>query len=409
MRRLIVTLVMAIYRCQQVNGATGELCNATFPRAWNLKRHEISIHQSVKRHTFITWTPAGSRRETPELASGQGRATDTLSPFAKSPSPSGESSLSVPFSGPAPASTNHEQLANVGFGHAGSQTTGNSQRVTASSAETMLTLAPSASVDDWLLNPDPACKIGPQSTCITDDDSNGESSPTARSSSPAELSGTSTVGTKRKRSSITVARHIESCLKDQMPKYMVKQSKKSPNQQRGLNWMTNEGKVKFDKMLKHLTACWGVKPDHKSTCVLCPEDWRFLDPLQLAALTTAQNCPLPGLPRAWYTYADHATSIARARAWFAEWPRTGLEHDNFLGCGPFKPMDASHLCHHDHCILHVVYEPANLNQDRKECCKEARFLRSEGREVPDSCTRHAPPCMMQVRDDVPTCTRVSVH
>ena len=139
-----------------------------------------------------------------------------------------------------------------------------------------------------------------------------------------------------------------------------------------------------------------MKAGHRGTCVLLPEDWKAMDPVDL--MTTFQNYKPPegGSSRAWYSYADHATTVARAVAWYGHWPRTGVELDNFLGCGPFKPMDGSHLCHHEHCIVHLIYESADINLDRWDCCLEARFLRQDGRVVPEHCGKHSPPCLMQV-------------
>ncbi|KAL8762038.1 MAG: hypothetical protein Q9184_001885 [Pyrenodesmia sp. 2 TL-2023] len=72
-----------------------------------------------------------------------------------------------------------------------------------------------------------------------------------------------------------------------------------------------------------------------------------------------------------------------------------VQLDNFLGCGPYQPMDASHLCHQDHCIVHVTYEAADINQDRKLCAERARNARKEGADIPRSCSRHSPPCLLQ--------------
>jgi hypothetical protein len=38
-----------------------------------------------------------------------------------------------------------------------------------------------------------------------------------------------------------------------------------------------------------------------------------------------------------------------------------------------------------------------VNEDRKVCHDQAKFLRGEDRDVPESCNRHHPPCLMQVR------------
>jgi hypothetical protein len=58
-------------------------------------------------------------------------------------------------------------------------------------------------------------------------------------------------------------------------------------------------------------------------------------------------------------------------------------------------MQASHLCHHHLCIVHVVYESAEVNTDRKQCYQRAKFLRHEGLPVPPHCERHQPCCELQ--------------
>ncbi|MDI1490065.1 MAG: hypothetical protein OHK93_001264 [Ramalina farinacea] len=180
-----------------------------------------------------------------------------------------------------------------------------------------------------------------------------------------------------------------------MPIYDVKTSRKEMLQQRGLDWLTLEAKEKFDQKYETLLSRWGVKVGHQGTCILCPEEWRLTDPLELQERLQSKNLPSPGDPRAWHSYSDHATSLPRALAWFSQWPRTGIQLDNFIGCGPFKPMDASHLCHHEHCIVHLVYEPSPINHSRNACKERARFLRAESRDVPEHCDQHDPPCLMQ--------------
>ena len=199
---------------------------------------------------------------------------------------------------------------------------------------------------------------------------------------------------KRRRSSVEVGHFRQT--RDALPRYEVKQSKKMPGQQRGLNWLMPSAMDHFRSVHDELLGRWGVTSEHKGTCVLCPEDWRFSDPLELMNLFNNQNCPSHDLPRAWYSHSDHATTLARAAAWFSSWPHTGSELDNFLGGGPWILMHGSHLCHHDHCIVHITYERGDTNEDRKFCRKRAKFLRQEGRDIPEHCTRHDPPCLMQV-------------
>ena len=59
----------------------------------------------------------------------------------------------------------------------------------------------------------------------------------------------------------------------------------------------------------------------------------------------------PHFQRSIYKFDDHSTLLGRAVAWFAKWPRIGVELDDFLECGPFKPLDALYLCYHGLCIL----------------------------------------------------------
>ncbi|KAI4118688.1 MAG: hypothetical protein LQ345_001299 [Seirophora villosa] len=185
---------------------------------------------------------------------------------------------------------------------------------------------------------------------------------------------------------------------DEVPAYEVKLSRRDPLQQRGVEWLTRPAKLHFHTADSTILERWGLTSGHRGTCLLIAEGWRFLPPLELVDLLSTKtdlSLILDQAPRAWYSYGDHATTHARGKAWFSTWPRSGLELDNFLGCGPYKPMDASHLCHQGLCIVHVVYETAEVNQDRARCQTRARFLRGEGRPIPERCTEHTPPCLMQ--------------
>lgn len=183
-----------------------------------------------------------------------------------------------------------------------------------------------------------------------------------------------------------------------MPTYVVKRSRKHLGQQQALDWLKAYGKDRFDEKLAALLSQWGVKETHEGTCVLCPQAWSSLEPIHIMDLFDADKCPAAGSGRLTYQYSDHATAFVRAKVWFQDghWPRKGVELDNFLGAGPFKPMDASHLCHHDDCIIHATYEPAYINHDRRNCSIEAQSLRQQGLSVAERCDKHDPPCLMQV-------------
>lgn len=181
-----------------------------------------------------------------------------------------------------------------------------------------------------------------------------------------------------------------------LPSYDIRVCKKAA-QIKALPWLHQPAKIKYDETYRHLLAPWWLSLRHTGTCLLLPQDWRFSDPLDLMALFAPDNCPSRNAARLWYSHANYGTTLARAKVWFDQLYRTGLDLDIFIGCSEYKPMDASHLCHHGHCVIHVIYESADINQDRQNCCRRARFLRAEGRAVPNHCTLHEPPCMMQVR------------
>ncbi|KAL9042665.1 MAG: hypothetical protein Q9180_000434 [Flavoplaca navasiana] len=180
-----------------------------------------------------------------------------------------------------------------------------------------------------------------------------------------------------------------------LPQYEPRMSKTVPGQPRALDWLTEEGKVRFTEVEDAIHSQWGRSNHYRSTCLLLCEDWRHSDPLDLMALFSPDNMPPVGSPRAKYSYKDHGVAFTRAKVWFESVNRTAGNLDVYLNTGPFKPMDASHLCHQEHCIIHVVYEPAHINHDRSQCCSRAKFLRSEGKDVPELCSIHVPPCLMQ--------------
>ncbi|ETS81475.1 hypothetical protein PFICI_06477 [Pestalotiopsis fici W106-1] len=186
---------------------------------------------------------------------------------------------------------------------------------------------------------------------------------------------------------------------EDMPSYDVKQSKVFQAQQKAACWILQKGKEHFDSWIAGLTTAWGASPSasQSSICISCPQDWVGLQPREIADVLNESNWPLASSGRLMFKYSDHTTTAARAIAWYSKWPRSGIELDNFMECGPFKRMDGSHLCHNLFCITpsHIVYEPTTVNQARNECFQRARFLRNENRAVPDRCDQHDPPCLMQ--------------
>ena len=381
------------HRCIEIVPTTGRPCNLLFARAWNLKRHQRDQHQDrgTRDMAFIHH----------DSTAAQGNTTNppaTETPMPRTPVSKTEIEHHLvpvtPTSLPTAASATND------FSPANDVTLNRSRSV----ADVEDPENPTSEGASIYWTPLQSASGSPVEQGFETDETRSDRleldayREERMSRLAASCEGPSGVGRKRKRST-DKGRTVDARLKTAVPTYLVKQSKKTKKtsgQQRGLEWLSASGKAHFDDNHEMLLAQWGVKAEHRGTCVLLPEDWKALDPIDL--MTTFQNYKPPsrGSSRAWYSYSDHATSLARAAAWYGRWPRTGVELDNFLGCGPFKPMDGSHLCHHEHCIIHLTYESADTNLDRWDCCLEARFLRQEGRQVPEHCGKHSPPCLMQV-------------
>lgn len=472
------------YRCDEINTLTGQCCNKTFPRTWNLKRHKLDLHGD-KETVFINYVPTPATGiQLPRIQAlnlpasvapmqGPAATQPTLTPWRLAPStiraspcPSSPSSFSSSPSPPpprasvapmqTPAATQPTlaswRLAPSTFSPSPCPSSTSSPSPSPPSPSPRLPAPEVMSASSLSLTENRTFESNPRipdtpvqaihqsrrlarsAVPVTSGNSNlasrfeeqfsqsdaienrtpsptgwtgqleeGSESDGAISETSEHCLGsrlrTSNEGSgcscrKRKRST-TTGRVIDAEMKADIPAYLVKRSKKTPGQQRGLDWLSAEGKDHFDSTLETLLAQWGVKAKHRGTCVLLPEDWKALDPAELMAIFDDHQPPSGGSSRACYSYSDHATSLARAAAWYGGWPRRAAELDQFLGCGPWMPKDGSHLCHHEHCIVHLVYESAAVNWDRWNCCLEARFLRQDGREVPEHCTKHSPPCLMQ--------------
>lgn len=205
-------------------------------------------------------------------------------------------------------------------------------------------------------------------------------------------------GRKRKASYEDYNRVVKARRRCSVPRYPVKTTKDGEPQIKAVEWLISKARRTFEETYTALLASWGVQRHHRGTCLLVAGDWHALDPLVLMDYFSAEKCPATNATRLAYRYADHNTTFARTVAWFSEWPRHGIELDNFISCGPFKAKDASHLCHHDQCVVHIVYEGADKNQDRKQCHEAAQFLRTERRPIPAACELHDPPCLLQVSE-----------
>ncbi len=345
-------------------------CGAMFLRAWNLKRHLLVVHrltstQFVNTTLSIPMTP----RSEPATDSGQFATKRTTEPFV------GLRRSIEPYSDNI---SSDDDLSTI-F-ERNSQASGESLFVP--QEDDVRGVAIDRALDDQ-----------PYFTSSVRSSSSG-------SSRNEESADTEDRTSRKRKRSIPNDRILRAHLCQKMPNYEVKQSQRVPGQQKAIDWLSRKARQEFQQVFRAFVARWGgVEPTHQGTCVLCPEDWRSLTPTSLVENNILDPYRLPGRhsPRLMYQYSDHITTFTRAVAWFGgKCPRSGIYLDNFLGCGPYKPMEASHLCHQEHCLLHVVYEPADINQDRKSCAAEARFARQSGEAIQKSCSRHDPPCLLQV-------------
>ena len=395
-----------IYKCERTNTTSQRLCNATFSRASSLKRHEMRYHQDVESTTFVFYISGSrSRRSvystsksiisnaTASARHSASRRASRISILATCPSSSRAVQFLAPCSTPLemPLARSQQNL---------------------SEASTPLSLTSSTSLQEALLStitpPTSASQIRsrlPELLERSDDtlDSNYNARALNHQNNSHGNNGTAYSVAHISQGSTNASQTMSSpndrpleFLNGMMPSYEIRLSRRTLDQSKGLDWLTQTTKKKFDNTYETLLTRWGVTSRHTRICVLVSEDWRFSNSLDLMTLFSIDNVPSASSSRAWYSYADHETSLIRAKVWYAKSSRTDLDLDVFLGCGPYKSMNASHLCHHEHCIVHITYESADVNQDRQQCCRRAHFLREEKRPVSDQCTIHSPPCMMQV-------------
>jgi len=361
-----------VFKCKEIHPKNGGSCGATFTQLGSLKRHIVAQHQIIST-TFVLCLPGSKPQRTRHRApANTGPTTEPATVCPRRPS-SPLHRLYTQTRLPKVQDPTPALLAQLPL-----------PRFTAPFYELNTTRSAACAGRDAA--PPPLRPPPPQATPAADIESREvtcNTLPRSTRECPSPLSMTS-AGSSPKG------------LMESLPAYEVKRSTKA-DELKGLGWLSASAKSTFDRFYERLLASWGVSSQHKGTCILCPEAWRRSDPLDLMALFSKENYPSPTTTRAFYSHLAYGTTLARAAAWFNTWPRTGVELDNFIGCGPYKPMDASHLCHHDHCIIHLTYEPTNINQDRKDCRRRAQFLRQQKRDVPEHCTQHDPPCMLQVR------------
>jgi hypothetical protein len=66
-----------------------------------------------------------------------------------------------------------------------------------------------------------------------------------------------------------------------LPKYAVPQSRCTRGQIKGIEWMTMQGRRRFEAQQDVILSRWGVTAHHQSTCVMVPSLWSEIDPTSL--------------------------------------------------------------------------------------------------------------------------------
>ncbi|KAL8730095.1 MAG: hypothetical protein Q9166_004294 [cf. Caloplaca sp. 2 TL-2023] len=181
----------------------------------------------------------------------------------------------------------------------------------------------------------------------------------------------------------SIDRIIRARFCEHKPDYEVKQSRKYPGQQQGLLWLSEKSKENFDRSYEILLGRWGgLRPEHSGTCVLCPEAWRVKTPPSLVEIADPGQFPSREAEQMLFSYSDFSTSFVRVAAWFRSGRRLrGVELDNFLGVKRFRRMEASRLCHQEHCIVRTILEPLDRSLDRRRYALWVHNARRAGHDI----------------------------
>lgn len=258
-----------LYRCEEWNTATGAPCNKTFGRGWNLKRHIFKFHKHQST-TFVQYDPhAGDIRTfcpNPPIPENWPAPADIIAklPSLQAPKPSWQSDTwPHQFVDASPA-----LISSIGPDFRPTLTQLEEQARGPNQATPLFhqpyhenAVLATTGVNLWQ----------PQAQSQEE-----RGYPTQ----PAQL-----INHLRQENALTAL------LTPNLPAYEVKQSKKRPGQQRGLEWLTLKAKITFDNQYRNLLAEWGVAPEHNGTCVLVPQDWIAAEPMKMFASFTNSNYP----------------------------------------------------------------------------------------------------------------------
>jgi hypothetical protein len=178
--------------------------------------------------------------------------------------------------------------------------------------------------------------------------------------------------------------------------------------------------VWIDQMKKDCTSylnIWGLVAGHTETCVLIPpkhdKTWNprhvVEDMLANPELFKKQiGTNEVGRMIACVDYYNNRNSryragmvFTRALAWI-RWCEdnpslTVAEKEAQLTFIPRHSRHSSHRCGQPTCIVHLIFESWMENKSRDFCKADAEGLRRSARRVPEFCSKHNPPCYMQLQ------------
>jgi hypothetical protein len=188
-------------------------------------------------------------------------------------------------------------------------------------------------------------------------------------------------------------------------------------------WLFKDAQTQFLKREAFHLRNWGLGAAQQGMCHIAAEFWGDLDALdvveELQQIREAgAELLAAGYPtekrqdhsRLQFKTGTYQRSHSRAAAWFHDenWPKgrskyaaehffatdVKLTDQNFLERKP----TGSHLCDQKFCInwLHICVEYWSKNCNRSNCFKAARACRLNGQHVQPTCTKHNPPCLLQV-------------
>ena len=159
--------------------------------------------------------------------------------------------------------------------------------------------------------------------------------------------------------------------------YDIKMLSKISSQFKKIKWFFVAAKKIFDNHHNHRFVEWNVKFIHKNICVLMFKNWKNFDSMKLLNLFDFDNCSTTQTTRLRYQYENHCIFYAKIVTWFFQFSKLNFELNNFMNNRYYQFMNVFHICHHNICINHEIYESIHINHVRKTCCETTKKLRRE--------------------------------